>query len=101
MNYQQSTLIPWLFLIWYFMVSMSFFGCRGYTPKPPTEPVRPVSKAFWLARSELPAFTDDLDRDSLQQALQRSLEYARRLQPEQRLPFGERQISGLTLMQTL
>jgi len=49
----------------------------------------------------LPAFTDDLDRESLRQALQRSLEYARRLPPDQTLPCGERQISGTTLVQTL
>ena len=48
-------------------------------PLPPPGPVPPASKAFWLTRPELPAFTDDLDRESLHQALQRSLEYARRL----------------------
>ena len=59
------------------------------------------SQAFWLARPELPAFTDDLDRESLRQALQRSLDYARRLQPDRMLPFGERQITSTTLVQTL
>ena len=59
------------------------------------------SQAFWLARPELPAFTDDLDRESLRQALQRSLDYARRLQPDRMLPFGERQITSTTLIQTL
>ena len=67
----------------------------------PPGSVPPASKAFWLTRSELPAFTDDLDRESLHQALQRSLEYARRLQPDQTLPCGERLISGTTLVQTL
>ena len=55
---------------------------------PPPGSVPPASKAFWLTRPELPAFTDDLDRESLSQALQRSLEYARRLQPDQTLPWG-------------
>ena len=68
---------------------------------PPPGSVPPASTAFWLTRPELPAFTDDLDRDSLRQALQRSLEYARRLPPDQTLPCGERQISGTTLVQTL
>ena len=68
---------------------------------PPPGTVRPESKAFWLTRPELPAFTDDLDRESLRQALQRSLEYARRLQPDQTLSCGERQISATTLVQTL
>ena len=83
------------------LVLVSFFGCRGSTPMPPPGSVPPASKAFWLTRPELPAFTDDLDRESLHQALQRSLEYARRLSPDQTLPCGERQISGTMLVQTL
>jgi membrane-bound lytic murein transglycosylase A len=87
--------------VWCLLVLVSFFGCRGSTPLPPPGPVPPASKTFWLTRPELPAFTDDLDRESLHQALQRSLEYARRLQPGQTLPYGERQISGTILVQTL
>lgn len=87
--------------VWCVLVLVSFFGCRGPTPMPPPGSVPPAPKAFWLARPELPAFTDDLDRESLSQALQRSLEYARRLQPDQTLPWGERLISGTTLVQTL
>ena len=68
---------------------------------PPPGSVPPVPKAFWLTHPALPAFTDDLDRDSLRQALQRSLEYARRLQPDQMLPCGEHLVSGTTLVQTL
>jgi membrane-bound lytic murein transglycosylase A len=101
MSYKPSVLSSWHCWIWCLLISISCFGCRNYTPRPLTEPARPVSKAFWLSRPELPVFTDDLDRDSLQQALQRSLEYARRLQPDQKLPFGDRQISGMTLVQTL
>jgi peptidoglycan lytic transglycosylase A len=87
--------------VWCLLVLVSFFGCRGSTFMPPPGSVPPTSKAFWLIRPELPAFTDDLDRESLRQALQRSLEYAHRLQPDQTLPCGERQISGTTLVQTL
>jgi membrane-bound lytic murein transglycosylase A len=101
MSYKPSVLSSWHCWIWCLLISISCFGCRNYTPRPLTEPARPVSKAFWLSRPELPVFTDDLDRDSLQQALQRSLEYVRRLQPDQKLPFGDRQISGMTLVQTL
>jgi len=68
-------------------------------PPPRAEP--PAVPGFWLARPELPAFTDDLDRESLRQALQRSLDYARRLQTDRMLPFGERQITSTTLIQTL
>lgn len=68
-------------------------------PPPVTLPAEP--KPFWLARAGLPTLTDDLDRASLQQALQRSLEYARRLPPDRTLPFGDRQISAHILIQTL
>src|SRR5215831_8057259 len=87
--------------VWCLLVLVSFCGCRGSTSKPPPGSVPPASTAFWLTRPELPAFTDDLDRESLHQALRRSLEYARRLQPDQTLPCGERQISGTMLVQTL
>ena len=58
----------------------------------------PITEGY--IRQVLP-FTDDLDRESLRQALQRSLDYARRLQPDRMLPFGERQITSTTLIQTL
>jgi len=84
--------------VWCLLVLVSLFGCRGSTPLPPPGPVPPASETFWLTLPELPEFTDDLDRESLHQALQRSLEYARRLQPGQTLPYGERQISGTILV---
>src|SRR5437762_3118142 len=101
MNHKPSVLSLWSRWIWCLLLLASVFGCRDHTPMPPAGPVPPAPKAFWLSRPEWPAFTDDLDRDSLQQALQRSLEYARRLQPDQMLPFGDRQISGMVLVQTL
>ena len=101
MSHASFIINTWHRWVWCLLVLVSFFGCRGSTSLPPPGPVPPASQAFWLTRPELPAFTDDLDRESLHQALQRSLEYARRLQPDQTLPFGERQISGTTLVQTL
>lgn len=101
MSHELSALSPWHRWVWCLLVLVSFSGCRGPTPMPPPGSVPPASKAFWLTRPELPAFTDDLDRESLSQALQRSLEYARRLPPDQRLACGERQLSGKTLVQTL
>ena len=101
MRHELSALSPWHRWVWCLLVCVSFFGCRGPTLRPPPGSVPPASKAFWLTRPELPAFTDDLDRESLHQAVQRSLEYARRLHPDQTLPWGERQISGTTLVQTL
>ncbi|HEY7490377.1 MAG TPA: MltA domain-containing protein [Candidatus Tectomicrobia bacterium] len=55
----------------------------------------------WLRRAERPTLSDDLDRQSLLQALQHSLDYVQRLSPERSLPFGDRRISAATLQQTL
>ncbi len=46
-------------------------------------------------------FTDDLDRDSLRLALQRSLSYVRRLPPDRLLPFAGRQITAAMQRDTL
>ncbi len=46
-------------------------------------------------------FTDDLDRDSLRIALQRSLDYVRRLPPERLLPFAGHQITAEMQRETL
>ena len=46
-------------------------------------------------------FTDDLDRDSLRTALQRSLDYVRRLPPERLLPFAGDHITAATQCDTL
>lgn len=83
------------------LVLVGFFGCRGRPPMPPPEARPPEPKAFWLSGAGLPVLADDLDRESLQQALQRSLEYARRLPPDRTLPFGDRQVAVSTLVQTL
>src|SRR5262245_38368502 len=101
MSHKLFAMRTWYRLVWCLLVLVSFFGCRSHTPMSPPE-ARPLkSKAFWLARTALPTFADDLDCESLQQALQRSLGYARRLPPDQVLPFGDRQITARTLVQTL
>ncbi len=46
-------------------------------------------------------FTDDLDRNSLRTALQRSLNYVRRLPPDRLLPFAGHQITAATQRETL
>src|SRR5262249_45854192 len=101
MSHKLFAMRTWHRLVWCLLVLVSFFGSRTPTPPPPPQARPPKSKAFWLAHSALPTFTDDLDRESLRQALQRSLEYARRLPPDQALPFGDRQIAARTLVQTL
>src|SRR3989475_6313185 len=101
MRHKLFAMNTWHRLVWCLLVLVSFFGCRSHTPISPPGARPPESKAFWLARAELLTFADDLDRESLRQALQRSLEYARRLPLEQALPFGDRQIAARTLVQTL
>jgi membrane-bound lytic murein transglycosylase A len=71
------------------------FGCK--TPSiPPTE-----TSTTWLSHSERPLLFDDLDSLSLHQALQRSLDYLRRLPPDRMVPLGERQVAVRTLRRTL
>jgi membrane-bound lytic murein transglycosylase A len=55
----------------------------------------------WLSQTSCPTFTDDLDRATLQQALQRSLTYVQRLPAERVLVFGERQVAASRLRETL
>jgi membrane-bound lytic murein transglycosylase A len=54
-----------------------------------------------LQHAERPAWFDDLEQASLRQAVQRSLEYVRRLPPDRSLPCGDRQVSAADLQQTL
>ena len=101
MSHKLFAVRTWHRLVWCLLILVSLFGCRGHTPRSSPRVLPPESQAFWLAPAEPLAFTDDLDRESLRQALQRSLEYAQRLQPGQTLPFGERQITASALVQTL
>ena len=69
---------------------------------PPPGSVLRASKGFWLTRPELPAITDDLDRESLHQALQRSLELCTAPPAGPDAPLrGAPESSGTTLVQTL
>ena len=70
-------------------------GCKAPTAGPTDTPTT------WLSRAERPTLRDDLDQASLRQAVQRSLEYVRRLPRERSLPCGDRQISAAALHQTL
>lgn len=101
MSHTLFAMRTWHRLVWCLLMLVSLFGCRGRPPTPSPGALPPESKTFWLPRAEPLVLTDDLDRESLQQALQRSLQYARRLQPDRALPFGGRQIAAHTLVQTL
>ena len=66
-----------------------------------------VSVPFGCVRETIPprpthpALTDDLDRSSLQRALQDSLAYVKRLPPERQFQLAERRVSAATLHATL
>lgn len=65
-------------------------------------PLSPQQTATVRLPTPVPVtFTDDLDRDSLRLALQRSLSYVRRLPPERLLPFADRQITAAMQRDTL
>jgi len=81
------------------LILLSLFGCQRGVPPPALSP--PVPPAFWLSRTGPLPLLDDLDQESLRQALQRSLEYARRLPPDRPLAFGDTQIPASRLLQTL
>lgn len=79
-------------------VGLIFFlavGCPTNPPKPAASP------QAWLSKATLPAFTDDLEHGSLRLALQRSLDYLRRLPQERLVPFGDRQVPVSRLLDTL
>lgn len=89
----------WSGWAWCLVLLLSCVSCRA--PAPPATPEPPPARGFWLPTSVPPVFSDDLDRASLQQALQRSLTYARRLPPEKPLAFGDRSIPATQLVRTL
>lgn len=55
----------------------------------------------WFATPHVTRMTDDLDVASLQLALQRSMDYMRRLPATRRLPFGDRQVTVGAVYETL
>jgi membrane-bound lytic murein transglycosylase A len=67
----------------------------------PRERDASASAASQLAPPAPASVHDDLDRASLLQALQRSLDYVRRLPPERLLPLAERQIPAAALRDSL
>ncbi len=77
------------------LFSLTLLSCGA----PPQSPQQPA--AIQLPTPMPVTFTDDLDRGSLHLALQRSLNYIRRLPPERRLPFVGRQITAAMQRDTL
>jgi membrane-bound lytic murein transglycosylase A len=90
-----STVWLLLWYVWYclFCVPLPSYSQpkTGLAETPPT----------WLSQTSCPTFTDDLDRATLQQALQRSLTYVQRLPAERMLVLGERQVTASRLRETL
>ena len=84
--------LQWSGILLYLAVCV---GCKASTGRPTD------TLTAWLPRAERPILLDDLDQASLRQAIQRSLEYIRRLPQDRSLPCGDRQISAAALHQTL
>ncbi|WP_457573169.1 murein transglycosylase A [Desulfolithobacter sp.] len=70
------------------LIAASLVGCA----------VQPI---FPVAEKELPDFIDDLDRASLNQAVDRSLAYLRRLPRERQLNLGKHTVSAGRLVDSL
>ena len=81
--------------LWCFLLVAGLVGCPG-EQAPQVEP-----GGAWLAQASPLTLADDLDRESLQQALLRSLQYIERLPAERSLPFGGRQIPVGAVQETL
>jgi membrane-bound lytic murein transglycosylase A len=87
-----NTFVLWIGFVLLFSIP---FSCSP-PAKGPEE-----SAAIRLPTPMPVTFTDDLDRDSLRTALQRSLNYVRRLPPERLLPFAGGQITAQRQRETL
>lgn len=85
----------WLVRIGCVLLVTLLLGCSR-RPAVPAE-----SKSPLPPQGESLQFTDDLDRESLLNGLQSTLEYVRRLPPERLLPLGDRKITVDALRQTL
>lgn len=75
-------------------------GLLGCGQRPATT-VQAQSTPPGVLQQERLVFADDMDRDSLRQALQQSLSYIQRQPPQRLFPLGERQVSAALLVQTL
>lgn len=73
------------------LTTMVLLGCQPSAKAPQQPAALPVLQH--LAEGEVPAFNDDLDLPSLQQAIQRSLTFYDHLPLDETLPFGDRLVS--------
>lgn len=80
-----------------FLVPIILFACAKLTRevKVPEEPL------ILLEGKNIPAFEDDLDRESLRIAISRSIEYFRRLPEDHVFEYGEDQYSTGYLIQSM
>lgn len=75
-------------------------GCEraSKTPPPPTVPLAPLRL---LPLAELPLFSDDSDFEALDEAIQHSLTYLRRLPPERMFSVGEEMLTAGMMLRAL
>lgn len=85
----------WISWIGFALLSFALLSCGS----PPGSP-QPLA-TLRLPQPVPVTFADDLDRDSLRLALQRSLAYLRRLPPERLLPFAGQPITAAMQRETL
>lgn len=78
----------------YFLISIicCLAACATLPEKPPGPPIKPVPKPvaglFRLSPDQTPRFIDDLDRESLEMAISRSLQYYDRIRDKRTFRFG-------------
>jgi membrane-bound lytic murein transglycosylase A len=80
-----------------FLVPILLFGCAKLTQ----EVKAPEGPLILLEGEDIPAFEDDLDRESLRIAISRSIEFFRRLPEDHVFEYGEDQYSTGYLVQSM
>ncbi len=80
------TLLPLFFLFFSFMA-----GCV-VPPEPKEEAVEPTESLIKLKEEDLPRFSDGLDKESLTQAIAKSLHYYKKLPKDRLFHFGKDEV---------
>ncbi len=83
-------------------------GCTQEVPRPPEKPAQealspeqPPSLFERVSGEEVPRFTDDMDRESLLAALEKSLVFLGRVPEDRTYPLGEAQVTAGRIKESL